>query len=66
MPFKDSAEGKTHNIYTSWFMTAGEKCHGDGMITWLRDLDDFTLDELNHLKWLIEQEIEGRDAKTNS
>lgn len=51
-------EGKTSNIYNSWEDTAGlivKKGKINTLI--LKQLSDFSLTELNHLKWLIEEQI---------
>lgn len=50
--FKDDPNGKTHDIYSSWYETVTCSYHND-----VRELGEFSLEELNHLKWLIEQEI---------
>lgn len=44
---------KTNNIYSSWDETL-EFFDKSGF----RPLGDFDIGELNHLKWLIEQQIE--------
>jgi len=48
----------TQNIYTSWLSTLCTLSH-----EYTRELDEFTPEELNHLNWLIEQEIESRNGQ---
>lgn len=62
MPFKEDV---TMNIYKSWMKCAsmGFYVRSNGLM--LRPLEDFSIEELNHLKWLIEQELESRNAQDN-
>ena len=63
MTFKENV---TQNIYTSWINTCSTLVGKDNLIRVggyeLKELSLFTLNELNHLKWLIDQEIGARDA----
>ena len=61
MPFKEDV---TQNIYNSWMSVIFNA--EPGQLNDIRQLHSFSVEELNHLKWLIEQEIEGRNAKVNT
>lgn len=52
--FKDDGNGKTNNIYDSFRKTLDKHGACEG---WMNELDELCLDDLNHLKWLIEQQI---------
>jgi hypothetical protein len=52
----DDANGATNNIYSSWKETAGTP-KMDGTLN-IRYLDSFDNEELNHLKRLIEQQLD--------
>jgi len=54
-------EGKTMNIHNSWRDTISKTyndANGWSMGTTVNTLDSYSLQELNHLKWLIDQQIE--------
>lgn len=57
--FKDDNNGKTHNIYES-FITTLDKHGVKGLIY---ELYELPLQELHHLKWLIEQQINALQRK---
>ena len=46
----------TNNIYKSWLATIKKD---DGVVM----LHEFSIEELSHLAWLIEQEMESRDEQ---
>ena len=56
MPHK-KLDDCTQNIYTSWLETVD--CNGFRSQR-IKKLSSFTIEELNHLKWLIGQEIAVR------
>jgi len=47
----------TENIYTSWLKTVDCNAFPSQRI---KKLNSFTVEELNHLKWLIDQELQVR------
>jgi aminopeptidase C len=58
-------DGQTMNIYYSWLISAGNQWQmklSENSLPYskfeLRQLDEFQRDELEHLKWLIDQQIQ--------
>lgn len=49
----------TNNIYTSWVETIDRNGYNSNRV---RPLDKFSEDELNHLVWLITEELNSRKA----
>jgi len=50
----------TQNIHTSWKQVAGLRILSnkkDDSYFELKELEEFTQEELNHLKWLIEERL---------
>ena len=51
---------ETNNIYKSWIQSVDRNGHNTHR---LRSLDKFSIEELQHLKWLIEEEMRSREAR---
>lgn len=53
---------KTNNIYKSWFETAAtnKRYTGHGEVGILKELNHFSIEELQHLHWILEEEIKTR------
>lgn len=52
MPFKEDV---TQNIYTSWMQTAGY-----GPLGYLRRLETFSEEDIQHLIWLLHEELKQK------
>lgn len=55
MTFKDAPNGETNSIYTSWMQTAGYDNVG-----YLRRLESFSKEEIQHLIWLLSEELKQK------
>ena len=52
-------DGKTNNIYKSWLETVDCNRFPSNRI---KKLSSFTVEEIHHLIWLLQEELRSRDA----